>query len=137
MKKIALLSVLLLVFFALPLSAATPNIREGKWEIITTMTAEGMPFPMPPMKINHCYTKKDLKDTSKTRPASGKKDCQIKDLVEKGNSASWKMVCKDGSTGTGQATYSGNSYTTVMKMKDKKGGASTTSIKARRLGDCK
>jgi hypothetical protein len=139
MKKAIMLSVVLLFLSALPLFAAPVNMQEGSWELITSIIIEGVPFSMPPMKVTKCFTKKDLEDSSKTRPGAGKKsDCEVKDLKETANSATWKMVCKDGSTGTGEATYQGNAYTATMKMVSKGGGgASTTSIKAKRLGDCK
>jgi len=140
LKKAVVLSLALLFLYAFPVFAAPANIEEGKWEIVTSINIEGVPFPMPPMKVTQCFTKKDLEDSSKTRPAAGgsgkKGDCEVKDLVETGKSATWKMVCKDGSTGSGEATYQGNSYTTTLKMKDKSGGASTTNIKAKRLGAC-
>ena len=114
MKKVLMLCAVLLVLIAVPVLAAPVNMQEGNWEIVTKINIEGVPFPMPPMKMTHCYTKKDLEDSSKTRPAAGgsgkKNDCEVKDLVETGNSATWKLVCKDGSTGTGQATYQGSTY---------------------------
>ncbi len=140
MKKAVLLTGFLLVLFAAPLFAAAPSIQEGKWEIVTSIAIEGVPFSMPPMKTMHCYTKKELADSSSTRPGAGgsgkKNDCEIKDLVETGTSATWKMVCKDGSSGSGEATYQGNVYTTTLKMKDKSGGGSSTNIKAKRVGNC-
>jgi hypothetical protein len=141
MKKVIILSVVLMLACAASLFAAPPNMQEGNWEIVTSIKIEGVPFPMPPMKMTQCFTKKDLEDSSKTRPdagGSGKKgDCEVKDLVETGKSATWKIVCKDGSTGTGEAAYQGSSFTTTMTMVDPSGGKSTTTMKAKRLGDCK
>ena len=142
MKKVVLLCAVLLLLSAVAVFAAPVNMQEGNWEIVTNIKIEGVPFPMPPMKMTHCYTKKDLEDSSKTRPAAGgsgkKDDCEMKDLVEKGNSATWKLVCKDGTNGTGEATYQGSTYSVTQKLVGKGGdGGSTTTIKAKRLGDCK
>ena len=143
------MKILLLLLFAasllvpaVPLYAAPPNMQEGLWEITTTISIEGVPFSMPPMKVTHCYTKKDLEDSSKTRPAAGgskkKSDCEVKDLKESGSAASWKIECKDGTKGTGEATYKGSTYSLTQKVVDKGGdGASTTTINAKRLGACK
>ena len=139
MKKVVLLSIFVLLVFAAPLLAAPPNMQPGNWEITTKIQIEGVPFPMPPMKMNHCYTKQDLEDNSKTLPSgSGKKnDCEVKDMKVMGNSATWNIVCKDGSKGTGEITYQGTTYDSTMKMTTKDGSKSTTNIKAKRLGDCK
>jgi hypothetical protein len=141
-KKTFALCAVLLFLIAVPVLAAPVNMQAGNWEIVTRISIEGVPFPMPPMKITHCYTKKDLEDGSKTRPAAGgsgkKDDCEAKDVVERGNSASWKLVCKDGTSGTGEASYKGTEYTVTQKLVGKDGsGASTTTIKAKRIGDCK
>ena len=142
MKNGLFLSMLLVFVVASSGIAAPVNMQEGNWEIETSMKIENVPFPIPPTKMTHCYTKKDLEDSSKTRPAaegSGKKSsCDVKDVKETGSSASWKFVCKDGTSGSGEATYKGTSYSMIMKMNDKGGkGTSTTNIKARRIGDCK
>ncbi len=142
MKRMVLLFAVMLVLATVPLFAAPVNMQEGNWEIVTNIKIEGVPFPMPPMKVTHCYTKKDIEDSKSTRPAAGgsgkKNECEAKDVVETGNSASWKLVCKDGSTGTGEATYQGSTYTITQKLVGKGGsGGSTTTIKAKRVGDCK
>lgn len=138
MKRVVLLSVALLLVSAASLFGAAPRMQEGKWEIVTSINLEGMPFSMPPMTVNQCFTKKDVEDGSKTRPSvSQAGDCELKGLKQTATSASWKVVCKDGSTGTGQATYRGASYTATMTMAGKDTGKSTTTIKARRVGDCK
>lgn len=118
------------------------NMQEGNWEIETSMKMERMPFPMPPMKVTYCYTKKDMEDGSKMRSTDGgagkKNDCEMKDLVEKKNTASWKLVCKDGTSGSAEATYKGDSYSVNMKMFDKSGREMiNTSVNGSRLGDCK
>ena len=141
MKKIIFVLVVLMLVSVLPAFGAPVNMQEGNWEIVTTIKIEAVPFPMPPMKVNQCFTKKDLEDGSKTRPAAGdagkKNDCEVKDLVETGKSATWKVVCKDGSTGSGEASYQGTTFNSTMTMVDTSGGKSTTTMKAKRTGECK
>ena len=141
MKKVLILSAVFILVSAASLFAAPVNMQEGNWEIVTSIKIDAVPFPMPPMKVNQCFTKKDLEDSSKARPATGgsgkKNDCEVKDLVETGKTATWKVVCKDGSTGNGEASYQGTTFNTTMTMVDKSGGKSTTTMKAKRTGDCK
>lgn len=139
MKKVILLSAFVLLVFAAPLLAAPPNMQPGNWEISMKIQVEGVPFPMPPIKTTHCYTKQELEDSKSTLPSgSGKKnDCEVKDMKVAGNSATWNLVCKDGSKGAGEISYKGTTYDSTLNMTTKDGGKSTTNIKAKRLGDCK
>jgi hypothetical protein len=140
--KIAGTILAVLLVAATPLFAA-PAMQEGKWEISVKMDMPGMPFPMPPMVTTHCYSKEDVKDTTKTLPSSSKKkdDCEVKDMKVNGNKVTWKMQCKDGTKGHGEAEYKKSSYTSVLTLetKDKKNGTSTVvqHISAKRVGDCK
>lgn len=140
MKKLSILFALALLCFATMLFAASPNMQEGKWELTMAMQVEGVPFPMPPIKYTQCFTKEDVKDGNKTLPTGSdkKKDnCKVEDVKASSNSTTWKMVCKDGTTGSGQITYKGSSYTSTMTLVAKNGGKTVNNIKAKRLGDCK
>lgn len=119
-------------------SAGGPDLKPGKWEISMSMEMAGMPFSMPPTKINQCITKRDLEDPKKTVPSADKNDdCVVKDYHIKGNTASWTMVCKDGSTGRGEIIYKGSSYSGNMSIKVKKEKTEVKyKIKGRRIGDC-
>lgn len=139
MKKIVLLVVCAVLFPAQTLFAAGPNMKEGNWEVVTSMKMEGMPFPIPPMKINHCYTSKEIEDSKNpaASDADKKNECTVKDQRVTGNKVTWNMACKDGSTGSGEASYNGNTFDSITTFKDKSGTATTTSMKGKRLGDCK
>ena len=140
MKKQFILSGIVLLLSGTTLFAAPPNMQEGKWEITMAMKVEGVPFPMPPVKYTQCFTKEDVKDGNKTLPTGSdkKKDnCQVTDVNASSNSATWKMVCKDGTTGNGEITYKGSSYTSTMTLMTKDGGKTVNNIKANRIGDCK
>lgn len=143
MRHVGLLVVLILCVIAAPASAAPAAMQEGKWEISMKMEMPGMPFAMPPITVTHCYTKEDVKDSKKTIPsASDKKDdCVTKDVKVEGNKVTWKVQCKDGSTGSGEMVHKQNSYTGKMTMEtvDKKQGKtkSTYNMSGKRVGDCK
>jgi len=143
MKTAGLFFVLMLIVGVAQLSAAPAAMQEGNWEITMKMDMAGMPFAMPPMTVTHCYTKEDVKDSSKTIPSTSKKkdDCETKDVKVAGNKVTWKIQCKDGSTGTGEMESQKTSYSGMMTFEkpDKKGGTSKIvyHMSAKRLGDCK
>lgn len=128
-------------FFMAVLFAATTKMREGKWEISINMNLPGMAFNIPAVTQTQCITKKDLEDNKKTLPSAGKnEDCEVKNYKVNGNTVTWETVCKDGTNGSGEITYKGDSYEGTMKMDkvDKKGKKSTINykIKGQRKGDC-
>jgi hypothetical protein len=137
MKMKTVLFVLLIVFVPGVLLAAD-NMREGMWEITSTMEMPGMPMKMPPTKIKHCYTKEDIKDQKKM--VNRDKNCTVTELKSSGNKISWKMKCTGQSAGTfsGETVFSGDSYDSVMKMQadTTKGQPMTMKIKGKRVGAC-
>ncbi|HUI46501.1 MAG TPA: DUF3617 family protein [Nitrospirota bacterium] len=141
MKVIGLFFALLLVSAA-PLFAAPATMQDGNWEITMKMDMAGMPFALPPMVTTHCYTKEDINDSKKTIPSTSQKnDCEKKDVTVVGNKVTWKMQCKDGSTGSGEMEYKQTSYSGMMTLEkaDKKGGTSKIiyHMSGKRIGDCK
>ena len=133
MKKIvfAILSIL-----ALPaISFAANTMRDGYWELITTMEMPGMPMKMPSTKATHCYTKEDVKDQKKT--ISADKNCTVTDLKQTGNKVTWKMKCTGKNAGdfSGETVYKGDAYDSTMKMQTQ-GQTMDMKVKAKRLGDC-
>ena len=126
------------LLFPAVLFAAPSPMREGLWEINTTMNMSGMTYKIPPTKVTHCYTKEDLKDNKKVVPQQ-KGDCKITDMKSSGNKVTWKMVCigENKSKGEGEIIYKGaTAYEGSMKM-ETQGMVMTNKYKARRIGDCK
>ena len=129
------------VFFCITVVFAASTMREGKWEISMSMNMPGMPFAIPAVTHTQCITKEDIKN-NKTVPSAGKDDeCEVKNYKLRGNTVTWETVCKDGSKGSGEITYKGDSYTGKMNMEtiDKKSGKKTKidyKIKGQRKGDC-
>lgn len=137
------LTALLLLGAASLLFGASPDMKPGKWQVTMKMDMPGAPFPMPPITFEQCVTKDDLKDPKRTVPNSSKdkNNCEVKDYKMSGNKATWRLQCKDGSTGKGEMTYKSSSYNGVMTMEsaDKKHGNSkfTQRISGKRIGNCK
>ena len=133
MKKIVIALLSALVIPVVVFAAET--MREGYWELNTTMEMPGMPMKMPPTQVKHCFTKEDVKDQKKTISTS--KDCTVTEFKESGNKVSWKMKCTGQSAGesSGVTVFNGDSYETTMKMQAQ-GQAMDMNVKARRLGNC-
>ena len=137
MKIKTILAVLVLVSLPTMIQAAD-GIREGMWEITSSMEMPDMPMKMPPMIVKHCYTKEDVKDQKKM--ISRDNNCTVTDFKSSGNKVSWKMKCTGQGAGTfsGETTFSGDSYESVMKMQSDAamGKPMTMKVKGKRLGNC-
>ena len=134
MKKIiiAILSAL-----ALPAASfAADTMRDGYWELLTTMEMPGMPMQMPPSKTMHCYTREDVKDQKKT--ISTDKNCTVTDVKQSGNKVTWKMKCTGEHAGvfSGETVFKGDAYDSTMKMESQGQQTMNMKVKAKRLGDC-
>jgi hypothetical protein len=125
-----------LSILALPVATlAADTMREGYWELISTMDMPGMPMKIPPTTMKHCYTKEDVKDPKKT--VSTDKNCTVTDFKQSGNKITWKMKCtgKNAGTFSGETVLKGDSYDATMKMQTQ-GQTMNMKIKAKRLGNC-
>jgi len=133
MKKIV---IAVLSALALPAASfAADTMRDGYWELVTTMEMPGMPMQMAPTATKHCYTKEDVKDQKKT--ISTDKNCTVTDLKQSGNKVTWKMKCTGERAGvfSGETVYKGDTYDSTMKM-ESQGYTMNMKVKAKRLGDC-
>ena len=137
-------SVLACLAFTVHAHAATPNMREGLWEITMKMEMAGMPQGMPPQTLQHCVTRQDLENPQKMAMGPGSKDskCEVTEHRMQGNTATWKMACRgeNAMTGSGTITYSGTSYSGTNRMSMQQGGKpveATMTYSGRFLGPCK
>lgn len=126
----------ILFALALPVTGfAADTMRDGYWELTTTMDMPGMPVKMAPTKVKHCYTKEDVKDQK--RVLSTDKSCTVTDLKQSGNKVSWKMKCTGENAGvfSGETVFKGDAYDSTMKMQTQ-GQTMNMKVKAKRLGNC-
>ncbi len=116
-------------------SFAADMMRDGYWQLTTTMDMPGMPMKMPPTVIKHCYTKEDVKDPKKT--VNTDKNCTVTDLKQSGNKVTWKMKCTGKNAGdfSGETVFKGDSYDSTMKMQTQ-GSSMNMQVKGKRLGNC-
>jgi len=126
----------ILFILALPATClAADPMREGQWELISSVEMPGMPMEIPPTKIKHCFTKEDVKDQKKT--ISTDKNCTVTDIKQSGNKVTWKMKCTGENAGTfsGETVYKGDAYDSTMKMQTQ-GRTMNMKVKAKRIGNC-
>ena len=140
LRKSLTLSCLFAALAVPALAAPAPNMEEGNWEVTMKMQMEGMPFAMPPMKVNQCLTKKDMLPNA----SADKNSCDVKEQKVSGDTVTWRMVCKDpeGTTeNEGKITYFGKLYEGTMHTKTtpKQGGETMSAsyqLQGRHTGAC-
>jgi hypothetical protein len=133
--------VVLAVLAAAVLTLAQAGMRPGQWEITQQMEMAGSPVQMPPMKTSRCVTPEQAKDPAgslQTGPGGrGRNDCKTTDQKVSGNTVSWKMACTGAQamTGSGEITFTDDSYQGTMKMTTPQGDMSMK-MSGKRTGDC-
>lgn len=96
------------------------------WELTSSM--EGMGMSMPSQTSKECIALKD-----EGEPAGVGKDCTVSDVKRIPNGSTWKMRCKDGTTGSGKQTRTKDTITSdmLMNMSD---GSMKMSMRGKRIG---
>ena len=121
--------------------------RDGNWQVTMEMDMAGMPQRMPPITMTQCITKDEAADPQKMVPQgpNGRggvpPECKVSDFKTVGNTVSWSMTCEgqNAMTGTGEFTYTGDTYNGTLKMNMERGGqpmTMTMKYSGKRLGDC-
>ena len=135
MKQKALF-ISMVIAIALPLSSVWggPKMNPGMWEITTQTEMAGIA----PQSMTHtqCITGSELVPMSK----DANQECRTSDIRTSGNTVTWKISCGGqggGMTGTGKATYSGDSMNGTMQMTISGSNVPVkNTLKGRRIGAC-
>ncbi|NWF75914.1 MAG: DUF3617 domain-containing protein [Nitrospirae bacterium] len=134
-KKIIILVFVISIFLLSGNAIAQgPNLKEGLWEITTTIEEPGIPKEMLRQTYKHCLTENDYIPYKEEHD----KECKVVNFNVKVNTVTWTIKCKDEegtSTGTGRATYKGDTFEGLIKFKDPEGEMSM-SIKGKWIGKC-
>jgi hypothetical protein len=140
--KFASLTVLGLVTAAGIVMASQGPMRPGQWETTMQLQMANMPMQMPEMKSTTCITPEQIeKDPTSGLPkgmqgGSGQDACKVSDYKVEGDTMSWKVACPASQmTGSGEITFSGDTYTGTMKAATPQ-GEMTMKMNGKRLGDC-
>jgi hypothetical protein len=131
MKKGVCIIVVLFFLFSARLSFAAPNMEDGLWEITTTVDMPGMG--------SKSYTQTTCLTKEKAVPQTAESGCTVKDVKTQGNTITWTVVCKEG-TSTGKVTYLGTTMEGFTETTVKTNGNTMTiksTMKGKRIGPCK
>ncbi len=137
MKKTLIISVILLL--TLWAAGAWAQLKDGLWEMTTSVEMKGMPQAMPPTIFRQCITKSD------PVPKNQDKNFECKTTGQKisGNAVSYSVECKGKDSvmlTTGKTTYSGSAMegtsTTNFKVKGQPEMQMTNKMKGKYIGPC-
>ena len=129
--------VLTATVLGLPAQAAT--IQDGLWEFVVELQMPGAPA-QEPVTLQQCLTQKSVKEMMGQLGPGG--SCNITELREQGNRATWGMECSGqvAMSGRGDATFTRETFSGSMEMQIQMGDQSlpvTQSFRARRIGSCR
>ena len=108
-------------------SVPAQEMPGGLWEMKMKMDMPGLPpeiaAQMGNRTITQCIKPGERKWSEQRSPADrGDKNCEQTDMKVDGNKVSWKMTCKDGTTGEGTVTHNGkDAYKMDMTMNSPRG----------------
>lgn len=122
----------LVLLLALPaLAGAEERVPGVYWEQSVEMQVAGFAIPAQTMQV--CMPKGTWEEPPTAGPDD---DCQVSDLKRTGSRMTWKVKCRDGTSGTGDMTYGPSSFQGTMTMQTQ-GQNVRTAIKGKKLGgDC-
>lgn len=130
--------VLAITTLAATSEAAGTGMKEGLWEITSSMEMPGMPFKPAPVTITHCYSKEDVKNNKEVIPKQEGK-CSITEMKQSGSKISWKMTCtgENPGKGEGEIVFKGDTAYEGYQKLAMQGMKMTSRFKAKRIGNCK
>ena len=120
MKTVSMIVASVVLAFATSTSAQ--EMPGGLWEMKTKMEMPGMPVEMADkfgsQTTTYCVKPGERKWSEQRNPNGGAdKMCEQTDLKVVGNKVSWKMTCKNGTSGEGSVTHNGkDAYKMDMTM---------------------
>ena len=113
---------------------ASPDIKEGNWEITVKMEMPGMPMEMPAVQFTQCLSSQNTIPVNKDEL----KDCKMLSSSTDGNTAKWVMQCSQGGqqiTSRGKITYSGDTFNGEAQIQ-MQGMDITQKMTGRHMGAC-
>jgi len=139
-----ILSILLTAAVVVPaVSAQTPTLRPGQYELVSEFSMAGRTGELPARKDQHCYTAQELQELARSvAKSNAKQNCKVLNSKTTGSTTTFTTECvsPDGSrlTSSGEVSVtSQDSYRVVVTMRRPTNpGGTTITINARRIGDC-
>ena len=107
-------------------AAPAQQMPGGLWEMKTKMDMPGMPpemaAKMGSRTMTYCVKPGERNWSEQRDPNDRERQCEQTDMKVDGNKSSWKMKCKDGTTGEGSVTHNGkDAYKMDMAMNSPRG----------------
>ena len=131
--------------FAGPFDAFKGKMKPGMYEMKMDMDMSGNPgipaqFAKQSHTVQHCVTEQDLEkgDFSRGRDGKAPSDCEIKNMNQSGNTATYTMVCPKMTADT-KMTFNSTGYSMDMKMTMDQGGKPmnvTQHMESKYVGPC-
>ena len=124
MKTALMIAVAAVISFAT--CAMAQEMPGGLWEIKTKVDMPGLPPEMAAKMgghtMTHCVKPGERKWNEQRNPNDREKQCEQTGMKTDGNKVSWKMKCKDGTSGEGSITHNGkDAYKMDMAMNSPRG----------------
>ena len=129
--------------FAGPFDQFKGKMKPGLYEVKMNMEMPGMPAGMgkQAMTMENCVTEKDIEQGQLGKNDQKQSGCDVKDMKVSGNTATYKMVCKDPPMTTdAKITWRDNGYVMDMKTDMNHGGQAmrmTNHMEGTYKGPCK
>jgi hypothetical protein len=119
---------------------AETALREGLWEVSVRMDIGGQPASAEPLVTRQCITQQTAQDLI-NQLAGTAAGCQVANLQQEGNRASWDLTCSGqvDVRGSGQLTLSSGGFEGSLDAWVGMSGQSIPvhqTFSARRVGDC-
>jgi len=137
------IAVLFAVALVPVLSAQTPTLRPGQYELVSEFSMPGRPAGLPGRKDLHCYTAQELQDLGNSvAKTNASQNCKVLDSKTVGPKMTFTTECANANgnrmTSSGEVNVlSQDSYRVVVNMKTPTSPDGTTiTINAKRIGDC-
>ena len=116
-KNMAIVLVLFTLFFCATMALA--EMKEGLWEMKTTMEMPGMPMKMPATTTQTCISKNAMVPKPSAQKGQ-EQECKVKEQKITGDTVTYAMECtgKGGMSTeiTGEMTYKGDAMEGISKM---------------------
>ena len=131
---------LVLISFLACATLALAQIKEGLWEMKTTMEMPGMPMKMPATTTRTCISKDDM--VPKPGAQKGQpQECKMKEQKVSGDTVTYDMECtsKGGTTEiSGKMTYTGDAMegSSTMKVSGPNSMEITSKVTGKYIGQC-
>jgi uncharacterized protein DUF3617 len=123
--------------FVISLAATAADVSSGLWETTAQITipdmAQAERTNVIPITQTRCFRNSDVGNPQQLIPPDSA--CQLTTSRMDGNTVSWAMQCAGGMAGSGELTFTSDSYQGTFRT-TVNGMPLTMSYAGKRIGDC-